>query len=94
MKKIILILLILQLNCITYAGIKLGTAIDGKSKTAESLIQGTALIGLFGDIYAATLITPQPYGIAYGVLSALFYLLTDGGISDRIGRDQAIEEGD
>jgi len=92
-KKIIFgIFLLLHLNCITLAGIKIGNAIDGKSRNAEALIQATGLIGLFGDVYAASLIQPHPIGIAYGVLAALFFITTDGGISDRIGRDENLQE--
>ena len=69
-------------------GIKIGNALDGKSKNAESLIQATGLIGLFGDAYlGAMVIQPHSVGVGYAVLAALFYLATDGGISDRIGRD-------
>lgn len=77
----------MNLNCLTFFGIKLGNAIDGKSETAEAKIQATAFVGLLGDFYAGTLIQPPPYGLVYGVLCALFYLVTDGGISDRYGRN-------
>jgi hypothetical protein len=79
MKKIFIILILfLNLNCLTFFG---------KSETAEAKIQATAFVGLLGDFYAGTLIQPPPYGLVYGVLCALFYLVTDGGISDRYGRN-------
>lgn len=90
-KKIFQFLIIsfclIQSNCITLAGIKIGGMIDGKSKNAETIIQGCGFLGLTGDIYAATLMG-NPAGLAYGVLSALFYFSTDGGISDRIGTEE------
>ncbi len=86
-KKIILVLFIFHFNCLTLVGIKIGNAIDGKSESAEAKIQATALVGLLGDFYAASLIQPTPFGLAYGVLAGIFYLVTDGGISDRYGRN-------
>lgn len=92
-KKIIFVLIFfLHFNCITLVGIKIGNALDGKSRNAESIIQATGLIGLLGDAYLSTLIQPHPVGIAYGALSVLFFLATDGGISDRIGKDEILEE--
>lgn len=94
LKKIIItFFLFIQFNCITLAGIKIGNALDGKSKNAESIIQATGLIGLFGDVYLGTvLIQPHPIGVGYSVLAALFYVVTDGGISDRVGRDENLQE--
>jgi hypothetical protein len=86
------IIFLLHFNCITLAGIKIGNAFDGKSKNAEPIIQATGLIGLFGDAYVASFIQPHPVGFAYGVLAALFYIATEGGITDRIGRDEILEE--
>ena len=87
------ILFLLHLNCITHAGIKIGNAIDGKSKSAEAIIQATGLIGLFGDAYfGLVVLNPQPAGVAYAVLAALFYIATDGGISDRIGQGENLQE--
>lgn len=93
-KRIIFgIVFLLHFNCITLAGIKIGNAIDGKSKNAESIIQATGLIGLFGDTYlGAVVFQPHPVGVAYAVLAALFYIATDGGISDRLGMDENLQE--
>lgn len=93
-KKIIFgIIFFLHLNCVTLAGIKIGNALDGKSKNAESIIQATGLIGLFGDAYlGAVIIQPHTVGVGYAVLAALFYISTDGGISDRVGRDENLQE--
>jgi hypothetical protein len=93
-KKIIFaIIFLLHLNCITLVGIKIGNALDGKSKNAESIIQATGLIGLLGDAYlGAVIIQPHPIGVGYAILAALFFVATDGGISDRIGRDENLQE--
>ncbi|MBK6605428.1 MAG: hypothetical protein IPH52_00195 [Leptospiraceae bacterium] len=93
-KKIVFaIIFFLHFNCITLMGIKVGNALDGKSKNAESLIQATGLVGLFGDAYlGAMVMQPHPVGVGYAVLAALFYLATDGGISDRIGKDENLQE--
>ena len=54
-------------------GIKIGNALDGKSRNAESLIQATGLVGLFGDAYlGAMVIQPHSVGVGYAVLAALF----------------------
>jgi len=87
------IIVLLNLNCVTLAGIKIGNALDGKSKNAESIIQATGLIGLFGDAYlGAAIIQPHTVGIGYALLAALFYISTDGGISDRIGQGENLQE--
>jgi hypothetical protein len=93
-KKIVFaIIFFLHFNCVTLMGIKVGNALDGKSKNAESLIQATGLVGLFGDAYlGAMIIQPHSLGVGYVVLAALFYLATDGGISDRIGKDENLQE--
>ncbi|HMV41293.1 MAG TPA: hypothetical protein PK079_09275 [Leptospiraceae bacterium] len=92
-KLVIFFLLLIHLNCITLAGIKIGNALDGKSKNAESIIQAAGLIGLFGDVYLGTaIIQPHSIGVGYSVLAALFYIVTDGGISDRIGKDENLQE--
>ena len=63
------------------------------SKSAEAIIQATGLIGLFGDAYfGLVVLNPQPAGVAYAVLAALFYIATDGGISDRIGQGENLQE--
>lgn len=87
------IFFLLHLNCITLAGIKIGNALDGKSKNAESIIQATGLIGLFGDAYlGAVIIQPHTVGVGYAILAALFYISTEGGISDRLGKDENLQE--
>ena len=92
MKFIIIFLLLIQLQCITLVGIKLGNVFTEQTKNAESIIQITGFIGLLGDGYVSTLIQPPPVGLAYGILSFLFYILTDGGISDRIGKNEGLVE--
>jgi hypothetical protein len=92
MKFLAVILLLINLNCITLVGIKIGNVLTEKSKNAESIIQITGFIGLLGDGYISTLVQPPQVGLAYGILSFLFYILTDGGISDRIGRNEGLVE--